>query len=96
MIAEDSELIREVLKDALLENKVTKKVLAAGAGYDNPRKGWEADVLYVATQDGAHESAPQRVVIGGDQLPAGLERALVTMRVGEKAEVRVAADVEGK
>ena len=76
-------------------------MLAAGVGYDNPRKGWEADVLYVATQaggallDATYESEPQRVVIGDDQLPAGLEKALVTMRVGEKVEVSVAADVAG-
>ena len=83
-------------------NKVTKKLLAAGVGYDNPRKGWEADVLYVSKQagdgpllDATYESEPQRIVIGGDELPAGVEKALITMRVGEKVEVRVAADVAG-
>ena len=80
---------------------MTKTLLAAGGGYDNPRKGWEADVLYEAKQedgsllDATYESEPQRVVIGGDELPAGVEKALITMRVGEKVEVRVAAEVAG-
>lgn len=34
MLAEDSELIREMLKDTLLEKKVTKKVVAGVNGYD--------------------------------------------------------------
>ncbi|CAM6018916.1 unnamed protein product [Sphagnum balticum] len=81
------------------DKKVTKKILTAGTGYEKPNDGAVVKVKYVAKlQDGTiFEQKGQdgelfEFMVDEEQVIAGLDKAVATMKKGELASVTVAPE----
>ncbi|KAL5546788.1 hypothetical protein UlMin_006475 [Ulmus minor] len=81
------------------DRKVVKKIVKAGEGFDHPREGSLVKVIYCGKlEDGSiferkgSEEEPYEFVCLEDQINEGLDRAILTMKKGEKALVTVGAE----
>ncbi|MCE2056092.1 hypothetical protein HAX54_044032 [Datura stramonium] len=85
--------------DVTGDNKVLKKIIKAGEGYDHPNEGSLAKVVYIGKQQdgtiferkGSDEGTFQYVCLEG-QLNESLDRAIMTMKKGEEAIVTISTD----
>ncbi|KAK4378108.1 hypothetical protein RND71_004404 [Anisodus tanguticus] len=81
------------------DNKVLKKLIKAGEGYDHPNEGSLARVIYIEKLEdgtvleskGSDEEPFEYVCLEG-QLNESLDRAIMTMRKGEEAIVTINSD----
>ncbi|XP_015056471.1 70 kDa peptidyl-prolyl isomerase-like [Solanum pennellii] len=82
--------------DVIGDNKVLKKIIKAGEGYDHPNEGSLAKVVYIGKlldgtifeRKGSHEESFEYVCLEG-QLYENLDRAIMTMKKGEEAIVTI-------
>uniref|UniRef100_M1AAQ8 peptidylprolyl isomerase n=1 Tax=Solanum tuberosum TaxID=4113 RepID=M1AAQ8_SOLTU len=85
--------------DVIGDNKVLKKLIKAGEGYDHPNEGSLAKVIYIGKlQDGTiferkgSDEEPFEYVCLEGQLNENLDRAIMTMKKGEEAIVTINSD----
>ncbi|XP_055809233.1 70 kDa peptidyl-prolyl isomerase-like [Solanum dulcamara] len=85
--------------DVIGDNKVLKKLIKAGEGYDHPNEGSRAKVVYIGKlQDGTiferkgSDEEPFEYVCLEGQLNESLDRAVMTMKKGEEAIVTISLD----
>lgn len=85
--------------DVTGDNKVLKKLIKVGEGYDHPNEGSLAKVVYIGKLDdgtvferkGSDEEPFEYVCLEG-QLNESLDSAIMTMKKGEEAIVTVSSD----
>ncbi|CAL5435287.1 unnamed protein product [Camellia sinensis] len=87
--------------DVTRDKKVLKKILNVGEGFDRPNEGSLAKVIYIGKlQDGSvferkgSNEEPFEYICFEEQINEGLDRAIMTMRKGEKATVTISSDYE--
>ncbi|KAH6828767.1 hypothetical protein C2S53_020224 [Perilla frutescens var. hirtella] len=79
------------------DNTILKKITKKGEAFDRPNEGSVARVVYLLKklEDGAvverrgSEEEPFEYVCGEEEIHEGLDRAVMTMRKGEEAVVRI-------
>ncbi|KAL1813451.1 hypothetical protein ACET3Z_023516 [Daucus carota] len=96
----DLELISwKSVTDVMGDKKVLKKIVRDGNGFDRPNDGSQAKVIYTGKlEDGTiferkgSDEEPFEYTCFEEQINEGLDRAVMTMRRGEKATVTVSPD----
>ncbi|KAG5583682.1 hypothetical protein H5410_054309 [Solanum commersonii] len=85
--------------DVIGDNKVLKKSIKVGEGYDHPNEGSLAKVIYIGKlQDGiiferkGSDEEPFEYVCLEGQLNENLDRAIMTMKKGEEAIVTISSN----
>ncbi|KAL9240032.1 hypothetical protein vseg_014295 [Gypsophila vaccaria] len=86
--------------DILGDKKLLKKIICAGEGLDHPNEGSSVKVTYICKledgtiveQKGSAEE-PFEYICLEDQVIEGLDRAVMTMKKGEKAQVFIDTDL---
>ncbi|KAM3339320.1 hypothetical protein P3S68_029189 [Capsicum galapagoense] len=85
--------------DVTGDNKVLKKLIKAGEGYDHPNEGSLAKVVYIGEhEDGivferkGSDEEPFEYVCSEGQINDSLDRAIMTMKKGEEAIVTISSD----
>lgn len=96
----DLELVswRSVI-DVLGDKKVMKKIIKAGEGFDRPNEGSLVKVIYIGKlEDGAifqrkgSDEEPFEYLCLEEQISEGLDKAVMTMKKGEQATVKVSSE----
>ncbi|XP_027173495.1 70 kDa peptidyl-prolyl isomerase-like isoform X1 [Coffea eugenioides] len=85
--------------DVMGDKKILKKVIKMGDGFDRPSEGSLAKVIYIGRKDdgtifeckGTPEE-PFEYICLEEQINEGLDRAVMTMRKGEQATVKVSSE----
>lgn len=85
--------------DILGDKKILKKVISAGEGFSYPNEGSLVKVIFVGKrEDGAvfeqkgSNEAPFEYMCLEDQVDESLDKAILTMKKGEKAQVFISSD----
>ncbi|KAI5662853.1 hypothetical protein M9H77_22176 [Catharanthus roseus] len=85
--------------DVLGDKRILKKIIKVGQGFDRPNEGSLAKVIYIGKlEDGTFfesegsDEKPFEYLCSEEQINEGLDRAVMTMKKGEQATVRVSAD----
>ncbi|KAL2320604.1 hypothetical protein Fmac_029573 [Flemingia macrophylla] len=86
----------KIVTDVTGDKKILKKIKKVGEGFDRPNEGSQVKVIYLCKQDDGtiierkgSEEEPFEFTTQEEQVPEGLERAIMTMRKAEKALVTV-------
>ncbi|PHT37201.1 Peptidyl-prolyl cis-trans isomerase FKBP65 [Capsicum baccatum] len=89
----------KIVVDVTGDNKVLKKLIKVGEGYDHPIEGSLAKVMYIGKhEDGTvferkgSDEEPFEYVCSEGQINDSLDRAIMTMRKGEVATVTISSD----
>ncbi|XP_019188092.1 PREDICTED: 70 kDa peptidyl-prolyl isomerase-like isoform X1 [Ipomoea nil] len=85
--------------DVMGDKKVLKQLIKAGEGYDRPNEGALVKVVCIRkledgtiTERKGSDQEPFEYLCLEDQIIEGLDRAIMTMRKGEEARVRICSD----
>lgn len=89
----------KIVTDVTGDKKILKKINRVGEGFDRPNEGSQVKVIYVCKhEDGTiierkgSDKEPFEFTTQEEQVPEGLERAVMTMRKAEQALVTVDAE----
>ncbi|KAH1257919.1 Peptidyl-prolyl cis-trans isomerase FKBP65 [Glycine max] len=89
----------KIVADVTGDKKILKKIKNLGEGFDRPNEGSQVKVIYLCKgEDGTiieskgSEEEPFEFTTQEEQVPEGLERAIMTMKKGEQALVTVDAE----
>ncbi|KAE9599730.1 hypothetical protein Lal_00045764 [Lupinus albus] len=89
----------KVVTDVTGDKKILKKIIKVGEGFDRPNEGSQVKVLYLCKQDDGtiidkkgSEEEPFEFTTHEEQVHEGLERAIMTMKKGEKAMVTISSE----
>ncbi|XP_020219678.2 70 kDa peptidyl-prolyl isomerase [Cajanus cajan] len=89
----------KIVTDVTGDKKILKKINRVGEGFDRPNEGSQVKVIYVCKhEDGTiierkgSDEEPFEFTTQEEQVPEGLERAIMTMRKAEQALVTVDAE----
>ncbi|CAA2935373.1 70 kDa peptidyl-prolyl isomerase-like [Olea europaea subsp. europaea] len=85
--------------DVMGDEKILKKVMKLGKGFDRPSEGSLAKVIYVGKlEDGTvisrkgSEEEPFEYTCSEGKIEEGLDKAVMTMKKGEEAIVKISSD----
>ncbi|KAL2480804.1 Peptidyl-prolyl cis-trans isomerase FKBP65 [Abeliophyllum distichum] len=85
--------------DVMGDNTVLKKIMKLGEGFDRPSEGSRAKVIYVSKlEDGTvisrkgSDEEPFEYTCSEGKIEEGLDRAVMTMKKGEEAIVKISSD----
>ncbi|TKY62748.1 Peptidyl-prolyl cis-trans isomerase FKBP65 [Spatholobus suberectus] len=89
----------KIVTDVTGDKKILKKIKKVGEGFDRPNEGSQVKVVYLCKgEDGmiierkGSEEEPFEFTTQEEQVPEGLERAIMTMKKTEQAMVTVDAE----
>ncbi|KAA8517370.1 hypothetical protein F0562_017663 [Nyssa sinensis] len=85
--------------DIMGDRKILKKIMKVGEGFDRPNEGSVAKVIYIGKLENGtvferkgSDKEPFEYTCLEEQINEGLDRAIVTMRKGERAMVTISYD----
>ncbi|XP_027350378.1 70 kDa peptidyl-prolyl isomerase-like isoform X2 [Abrus precatorius] len=89
----------KIVTDVAGDKKILKKIKKVGDGFDRPNEGSQVKVIYVCKrEDGTiierkgSEEEPFEFTTQEEQVPEGLEKAIMTMKKAEQALVTINAE----
>ncbi|QCD97091.1 peptidyl-prolyl cis-trans isomerase FKBP65-like [Vigna unguiculata] len=89
----------KVVTDVTGDKKIMKKIKKVGEGFDRPNEGSQVKVIYLCKGEDdtiierkGSEEEPFEFTTQEEQVPEGLERAIMTMKKAEQALVTVHAE----
>lgn len=89
----------KIVSDITGDKKILKKIMKVGEGFDRPNEGSQVKVIYLRKgEDGTiierkgSEEEPFEFTTQEEQVPEGLERAIMTMKKAEQALVTIDAE----
>ncbi|KZV14935.1 hypothetical protein F511_33913 [Dorcoceras hygrometricum] len=81
------------------DGKILKKIMKTGKGFDRPNEGSRVQVTYIGKLENGtifetkgSDAEPFEYICGGEQINKDLDRAVMTMKKGEAAVVKVSSD----
>ncbi|KAL3841138.1 hypothetical protein ACJIZ3_025729 [Penstemon smallii] len=85
--------------DVMGDNIILKKIMKTGEGFDRPNEGSLTKVIYIGKlEDGTiidkkgSDEVPYEYICAEEQIHEGLDRAIMTMRKGEEASVKITSE----
>ncbi|KAL0428436.1 UNVERIFIED_CONTAM: Peptidyl-prolyl cis-trans isomerase FKBP65 [Sesamum latifolium] len=96
---EKAELCVKFSFDVTGDNKILKKITKKGEAFDRPNEGSTVKVVYVGKLENGtvferrgSEEEPFEYMCAEEQIHEGLDRAVMTMRKGEEAVVKISSE----